>query len=220
MATATGALLGEFSGRRRAQEHLREAETRRAELARRLLDAQDAERRAVAAALRDGIAQPLAAAHADLGLARLEAPLAAARELGARLRPASLGDYGLLDALRAHAARFGRRTGIAVAVTGAGHGVEIAPQLQSALFEIARDALDGVARHASPRSASVRLAVRGGAALLSIRGAGPGMGLQAAAAAADRDLARVGERAAAIGARLRMASRPGQGMVVSVRVRM
>jgi signal transduction histidine kinase len=46
------------------------------------------------------------------------------------------------------------------------------------------------------------------------------MGLQAAAAAADRDLARVGERAAAIGARLRMASRPGQGMVVSVRVRM
>jgi integral membrane sensor domain MASE1/signal transduction histidine kinase len=220
MATATGVLLGEFSGRSRTQERLRESQARLGELARRLFDAHDAERREVAAELRDGIEQPLAVAHASLGLAQLEAPLAAARELVARLRPASLGDYGLLAALRAYAGRFERRTGIEVEVTGSEDGREIAPRLQSALYQIARDVLDAVARQSQVRSVAVRCDVRGGSAALSIRDDGPGFDPQAPESAAVRDLAVVRERAAAIDARLHVVSRPGHGTHVSVRVRM
>jgi signal transduction histidine kinase len=220
MATATGVLLGEFSGRSRTQERLRESQARLGELARRLFDAHDAERREVAAELRDGIEQPLAVAHASLGLAQLEAPLAAARELVARLRPASLGDYGLLAALRAYAGRFERRTGIEVEVTGSEDGREIAPRLQSALYQIARDVLDAVARQSQVRSVAVRCDVRGGSAALSIRDDGPGFDPQAPESAAVRDFAVIRERAAAIDARLRVVSRPGHGTHVSVRVRM
>jgi len=219
MATATGALLGEFSVRSRTQQQVRESEARLRELTRRLFDAHDAERRQVAAELRDGIARPLAAAHADLALARLEAPLAAARELIAQLRPAALEDYGLLAALRAHAARFERRTGIAVAVDGAEDAVEIAPRLESALFQIARDALDNVARHSRARGAVVALEVDGGVAVLSIRDDGAGFDARAPQPHGAWGLALMRERAAAIGARLHVASHPGRGTEVSIRVR-
>ncbi|HEU4644144.1 MAG TPA: MASE1 domain-containing protein, partial [Burkholderiales bacterium] len=219
MASAVGALLGEFIMRSRTQQRVRESEERLRELARRLLDAHDAERRQVAAELRDAVARPLAAAHVDLGAARLEAPLAATRDLIAQLRPASLEDYGLLAALRAYALRFERRTGIRVAVIGAEDAAEIDARVETALFQIVRDALDNVARHARTQSAVIQLDVAVGTLALSIRDDGCGFGLQVARRPNAWGIVLMRERAAAIGARLRVASQPGRGTEVSIRVR-
>jgi PAS domain S-box-containing protein len=219
MASAVGALLGEFIMRSRSQQSVQASQERLRELTRRLLDAHDAERRQVAAELRDAVARPLAAAHADLGAARLEAPLAAARDLIAQLRPASLEDYGLLAALRAHAVRYERRTGIRVAVIGAEDAAEIDARVETALFQIVRDALDNVARHARAQSAVIELDAAGGTLALSIRDDGCGFDLQAARRPNAWGIVLMRERAAAIGARLRVASQPGRGTEVSIRVR-
>jgi len=219
MATSLGALLGEHISRARSSKRVRESETRLRELSRRLLDAQETERRDVAAQLRDAVARPLAAAHADSGLARLAAPLAAVRELIAQLRPAALEDYGLLAALRTHAARFERRTGIPVAVVGADDAAGIDARLETALFQIARDALDNVARHSRARSAAVQFDVRGGMAVLAIRDDGGGFDVQAPHPRDAWGLVLMRERADAIGGQLRVESAPGSGTKVSVRVR-
>jgi PAS domain S-box-containing protein len=219
MASAVGALLGEFIMRSRTQQRVRESEERLRELTRRLLDAHDAERRQVAAELRDAVARPLAAAHAALGAARLEAPLAAARDLIGQLRPASLEDHGLLAALRAHALRFERRTGIRVAVIGAEDAPEIDPRVETALFQIARDALDNVSRHARAQSAVIELDVAGGILAMSIRDDGRGFDMQAAHQPNAWGILLMRERAAAIGARLGVAAQPGRGTEVSIRVR-
>jgi PAS domain S-box-containing protein len=219
LATSLGALLGEYIFRFRSDERMRESEARLRNLSRRLLDAQESERRQVAAELRDAVARPLAAARADLGLARLDAPLAALRELISLLRPASLEDCGLLAALRAHAARFERRTGIAVAVVGAEDAAEIAPRVETALFQIARDALDNVARHSRAQSAVVQLDIDGGVVVLSIRDDGTGFAAQDARPREAWGLTLMRERALAIGGQLRVESAPGSGTTLSVRVR-
>jgi integral membrane sensor domain MASE1/signal transduction histidine kinase len=219
MATSLGALLGDYIFRVRSGERLRASEARLRNLSRRLLDAQEAERRQVAAELRDAVARPLAAAHADSGLARLGAPLAAVRELIAQLRPAALEDYGLLAALRTYATRFERRTGIVVAVVGADDPAALDARLESALFQIARDALDNVARHSGAHSAVVELATGGGVAALSIRDNGKGFDVRAARPDGAWGLALMRERAGAVGGHIRVESAPGRGTTVSVRVR-
>lgn len=211
MSTGAGALLGGYLSCRRTMQRLRT-------LSQRLLDSQDFERGQVAAELRDGIARPLAAALADLRSARLEAPLAAARELIAQLRPAALDDYGLHAALCAHAARFTRRTGIAVTVVGGEDATDLDARLESALFQIARDALDNVARHSRARHAVVELDV-GASVLLSIGDDGQGFDGRAPLPSAGRGFTLMRERAGAAGGRLRIESSPGGGTRVSVRLR-
>lgn len=218
LASSVGVLLGEFIVRQRAEGQARESETRLRVLSRRLLDAQDAERRWLAAELRDTVVRPLAAAHADLGAPRLEAPLASARELLAQLRPEALEDYGLLAALRTHAARFERRTRIPVSVIGAEDAEPIPPRLETVLYQIARDALDNVARHARAQNAAIELEITGGAVTLTIRDDGRGFTPVEAQAPGRWGVALMRERAGAIGARLRIESSPGQGTRVTVRV--
>jgi signal transduction histidine kinase/integral membrane sensor domain MASE1 len=219
LGSAAGVLLGEFIVRRRAEDQASASEVRLRTLSRRLLDAQDAERRTVAAELRDAVVRPLAAARADPGAGYLEAPLAAARELAAQLRPDALADYGLLAALRAYAARFERRTRIPVAVIGAEDAEPLHPRVESVLFQIARDALDNTARHARARSAAIELEITRGAVALTIRDDGCGFAVDADRAAGRCGIELMRARAASIGARLRIDSSPGQGTRVAVRAR-
>jgi signal transduction histidine kinase len=125
----------------------------------------------------------------------------------------------LLAALRAHALRFERRTGIRVAVIGAEDAPEIDPRVETALFQIARDALDNVSRHARAQSAVIELDVAGGILAMSIRDDGRGFDMQAAHQPNAWGILLMRERAAAIGARLGVAAQPGRGTEVSIRVR-
>jgi signal transduction histidine kinase len=214
-----GVLLGEFVVRHRAERQVLESEVRLRTLSRRLLDSQDAERRTLAAELRDAVVRPLAAAQADLGAARREAPLTAARELAAPLRPDALEDHGLLAALRTQAVRFERRTRIPVTVAGVEDAAPLHPRVETVLFQIARDALDNVVRHARARSVLVELEVADSAVTLTILDDGCGFAADAARAPGRCGIELMQERAASIGGRLRVQSSPGQGTRVTVRAR-
>ncbi|MGH8709468.1 MAG: sensor histidine kinase, partial [Burkholderiales bacterium] len=141
-----------------------------------------------------------------------------ARDLIAQLRPAALEDHGLLAALRAYAVRYEHRTGIRVAVIGAEDAPEIDARVETALFQIARDALD-VSGQARVQSVVIELELANGTWVMSIRDDGCGVGVQPARGPDALGIVLMRERAAAIGARLRVAAHPGRGTEVSIRVR-
>ena len=73
------------------------------------------------------------------------------------LRPAALGDRGLVPALRELAADWSHSSGIAAQVRA--HGERPAPlDVEQALFRVAQEALSNIARHSGATSADVRVA--------------------------------------------------------------
>jgi NO-binding membrane sensor protein with MHYT domain len=204
------------------------------ELSRRLVELQDEERRALAAELHDIVGQALSALNAELALARQHLPPAAGaaaeriaaasglvkssveaiRNVMARLRPPGADELGLPAAIRWHAAAFESRTGISVAVTADENLPRPSPKVEDALLRIYLEALNNILKHAGARHVGVALERRNGDIAFTV--ADDGSGFDAAVASRRDERARWGlmimrERAAAIGADLRVYSAPGSG---------
>ncbi len=89
------------------------------------------------------------------------------------LRPAALGDRGLVPALRELCADWSRASEIAAAVRS--HGERPAPlDVEQALFRVAQEALSNVARHSGATTVDVRVAWEGGTLALAITDNGSG----------------------------------------------
>jgi len=144
-------------------------EARMNELSRHLVELQEDARRRLAGELHDRTSPNLAAIGINLnvmaatlqeeGSAELAARLedtraliedttASIREICADLRPPVLDYAGLLAALESYAHQFARRTGIAVQVDCSNRDARLPPELESALFRIAQEALTNCAKHA------------------------------------------------------------------------
>jgi signal transduction histidine kinase len=164
-------------------------------LSARLLELQDAERRRIALALHDSVAQSLAALSMSLSLlngmrARLPAealPLldqgmqyadASARELRTTaylLHPPLLDALGLAGALREYADGFAERSGIRT-------DLELPPELprlpgsaETALFRVVQECLTNIHRHAGSRTASIRIGLADGEIVAEVRDSGRGI---------------------------------------------
>lgn len=226
------ATLMDVTERRRAADRLRE-------LARRLMETEEAERRKLNRELHDRVAANLSAASLGLSMARSQLPAAPgavlerlaaleklladtvrqSRDLMAELSPPALADYGLLAALKAHADTMKERAGMEIAVLGA--DIEERPSLaaETALFRIAQEALSNVLKHSGTRRAEIALASRDGGLTLTISDAGGGIDAADSPARAGWGMRTMRERAEAIGASLSVESAPGQGTRVSVELR-
>jgi PAS domain S-box-containing protein len=216
----------DITERKRASERLRE-------LARRLMETEETERRKLNRELHDRVAANLSAASLGLNVVRSQLPAqdaAAARErlgalekllaetvrqardLMAELSPPALEDYGLLAALQAHAEVLEARSGLEVSVSGSDPDPRPALAVETALFRIAQEALSNVLKHAGVSRAQIELA----GARLTIRDAGRGFDPGAGAAAPSWGMRTMRERAEAIGASLSVESAPGSGTRVTV----
>jgi signal transduction histidine kinase len=156
-----------------------------------------------------------AEARAGLGQIRemTRAALAEMRALLFELRPAALDQQGLAYALREHATAIERRAGIAVVVDVA-RDPALPKPVEQAFFRIAQEALANVARHA--RARRVQVTLRGPApARMAIADDGQGFPIELVGDGRF-GLISMRERAAAVGARLRIRSAPGQGTEVAV----
>lgn len=197
-----------------------------------------AERNRLARDLHDAVTQTLFAAsliaevlprlwerHPDEGRRRLEelrqltrGALAEMRTLLFELRPAALAKSDLSDLLRQLAeATAGRgRVPVEVDVTGQ---TALPPEVQVALYRIAQEALNNVAKHAQAQHAMVRLAIEPSPPSphlrLSVQDDGRGFDLGAIPPKC-LGLDIMHERAAAIGATLTLQSEPGAGTTVTV----
>jgi two-component system sensor histidine kinase UhpB len=183
---------------------------------RRVLSAQEAERRRIAQELHDQIGQNLTAV--VLELRRLQGhvaeewaeTLADAQELAREsleelrrisyeLRPAALDDLGLASALEALGNAVGRRAEIEVVLEVGPQLPPLAPDVELAVYRIAQEALTNAVRHSGCRHVRVRLSAEDDVVYLRVADDGHGLGALPRSGGGVRGMR---ERALMIGGRL------------------
>lgn len=207
-------------------------------LSRRLVEAQERERRHVARELHDEAGQALASLR--FGLRLLEREVAEGGDVGARvtellrttdavidglhrlaadLRPASLDHLGLDAALRQHARQIAATHGLHVRFKARGFtGERLPPVVETALFRVVQEAVTNVVRHAKARRVDVLLEHRGDRVLAMIEDDGIGFDPDRAQSGERFGLIGLRERAEALDGTLTVESAPGAGTTVVVEV--
>jgi signal transduction histidine kinase len=212
---------------------LRRAEERVHVLNRRLLHAQEEERKLIARELHDDFSQRLARLAIDA--ARLEYSAAVpvegrpapmrdeltrlsedAHALAYQLHPSTLEDLGLSEALRNEAERFTRLEAVPVTVDIRDGSAKPSRETALCLFRIAQEGLRNVSRHAQARSVTVSCAPSGRGLELRLRDDGNGFDPDRRRERPSLGLASMRERVETLGGRLAVRSAPGQGTEISV----
>ena len=240
LSAANVALHTEVKERRLAEEAALDLAQRLQRMARRLGEAQEFERRRLAAELHDGVGSHLAAIGLNLALMQKQLPqgdivslqrqmsdlialidLAKenAKEISVDLRPLLLEDRDLFSALEEYAHKFGNSTGIVVQMNGASSRGRMPADQKIALFRIAQEALNNCAKHAHAKNVAIEFNNHADHLLLSVADDGVGIDLvEVNATKPGLGLVTMQERAEAIGGRWRIESTPGKGTRVTVSV--
>ena len=211
------------------------------DLAGRLVQAQEAERRRVADELHDLIGQNLTALGIDLqalkqrlqaggdliAAPRLDAmasllntTIDAMRGVMTELRPVALEEFGLVPALRWYASQFSARTGMRVRTNAPRHEARLPRDTELALFRIVQEALTNAAKHSGGSAVEISLVSAEGGVRLSIEDDGRGFPQDAgkrSAGSGGFGLPTMRERAEAVGGALRVEF-PERGTRVLVEV--
>jgi two-component system sensor histidine kinase UhpB len=140
------------------------------------------------------------------------------RQLSLNLRPLQLDDLGLAAALRSHLDRQARLGELTPHFDAADAPRVEAPQIETACFRVAQEAITNVLRHAGARNLWVRVFTADGRLALSVRDDGKGFDIdkarRRAAGGASLGLVSMEERVALEGGALDLRSSPGQGTVL------
>jgi signal transduction histidine kinase len=235
---ATGTPVGlmglshDISDRKRAEEARREYAERLQVLSRRVVEVQEEERRRLARELHDEIGQALTAIGINLQVLerscgpearpRLEDcrgvvrhTIEQVRGLALDLRPSMLDDLGLAAALRWLVDRQAQRAGFAGHFSAPSSEAPLHPDLATACYRIAQEALTNAVRHARARHVWVALEQDEAEVRLTIRDDGvgfdPGEARRRGARGASLGLVGIQERAEMLGGRVAVESEPGHG---------
>ena len=230
------AMVEDITERQRAYEALRTSEARLRGLTRRLVQAEEAERRRIARELHDRVGQNLSALNINLdivhgqlkdtacgprledSLALVDATLQSIENVMADLRPPLLDEYGLGAALAWYAEECAQRTGIRVSVENRHDaGRALRAESQVALFRIAQEALTNAAKHSAAKSIRVLLEDLDDEIVLSVSDDGKGFAPEQAPRG-RWGMTTMRERAEAAGGRVSVESSPGNGATVRASV--
>jgi PAS domain S-box-containing protein len=232
----------DISQRKRAEEEiLRQREELRG-LATRLAEVEESERQQLARELHDDVCQNLTSIALTLETLKLRAqrePLnrflsklsdaidlaghtsEITRNIMEGLRPTVLDHYGLMGGLRQLGSQFFQRTGIDLEVLGEEANPRLDQRVELALFRIAQEALNNVAKHA--RASRVVLTQEEDRDTVRLVIADNGTGFDQNLVTKPKEgrgwgLLNIKERAKAVGGHCRIESQPGQGTRVVVEV--
>ena len=134
------------------------------------------------------------------------------------LRPAALGEEGLISALTKHAAAFESREGVTVHLDIEGDG-RLPQPCEEALYRIAQEALNNVAKHARAKTVWLTLSIGVEQTSLTVRDDGVGLGAATTPSGGrTMGMASMRERVEALGGRFAVESAPGAGTTVHVTV--
>jgi two-component system sensor histidine kinase UhpB len=242
---SVSALFGtaqDITERKQAENAFRDSSVQLRALSRRLVELQESERRELSRELHDRVGQNLTALKINIDMlqpalashgnedvlarvadsaALLESTMDAIENVMSELRPPMLDDHGLAAALDWHARKFSKRTGIAVVVHAGEPAAQPAPHVQIALFRIAQEALNNIAKHAGARRAEIALDQENGDCVMSLRD--DGVGFDVGENASDKLKTGIGmvtmrERSQAVGGRFEVQASPERGTRLTVRV--
>jgi PAS domain S-box-containing protein len=205
-------------------------------LSRRLVEAQETERRNLARELHDEIGQSLTVMQLNLqallqspgtealaprlneNLAEVERVLEQVQDISLNLRPSILDDLGLEPALRWYTDRQAALVGLKVEFHADRLEQRLDPMIETACFRVAQEALTNVVRHARAKAVTIELRQAGGHLHLRVRDDGIGFEVAAVRAkavlGASLGLLSMEERAVLAGGGLEFTSIPRQGTEV------
>lgn len=206
-----------------------------------LVETEEAERRRLAGELHDKLGQQLTALGLNLTIieqglppeqclalhgriadmtALVEEMTGQVRNIMADLRPPVLDDYGLGAALRWYGAIFSKRCGIDFVLIG-GDIPRLPAPVEIALFRVAQEALNNVAKHSRASRVEIRSSLAGNRLSLVIYDNGAGF-----TESDESDFGNVPklglvsmrERVASVGGKFTVNSAPGEGVIILVEV--
>jgi len=239
----TQELEKENAERKRAQESLQKSEKQLRELASRLQEVEETERKKLAHELHDRVGQTLTGLSINLNLIQNQLSSGLPDSVGARLddsmklveeiawsirdvmdelRPEVLDDYGLVPALRWYGSQFEKRTGISTNVLGEALPVRPPEEIESALFRISQEALTNVAKHAGASRVKMSFKKKNAQLMLTIADNGKGFDLSAVRGSKKKrgwGLLTMQERVQALGGKFYVAAKPGKGTTIVVEVK-
>jgi two-component system sensor histidine kinase UhpB len=216
---------------------LGEGERRFRLISRGILRIQEAERGRISRELHDGVGQSLTALKMMLemlvrdaaGDAALASRLAALRDIADRslqdvrqisrlLRPQMLDELGLVPTLRWLARTTQEGAGLAVELTVEGMDERVGPELETAVYRLAQEALANTARHSGASRAELSLRRSGDRLFLAVRDSGagfdPARALSGEDDAAGGGLRGMRDRVLLFGGRFDVRSAPGRGTAI------
>jgi len=195
---------------------------------RRVVSAQEQERRRLARELHDETGQALTSILLGLrtveeagGEEEVRAAVAEVRELvrstlqdvrrlAVELRPKALDDFGLVAALERLTESFTEQTGIAVGFESLLPTARLTPEIETALYRIVQESLTNIVKHAQAHNVSIVLGRKSDSVSVIVED--DGVGFEPDRPRED-GLGLIGmrERVSLIGGRLTIESRPGAG---------
>jgi PAS domain S-box-containing protein len=202
-------------------------------LSKRLLDAQESERRNIARELHDEIGQAITGVQMNLQLIQpfvtnrsamtrledttlaIERMLQQIRNLSLDLRPSILDDFGLVPALRWLIERQTQLNGLDIQFNANLLEKRPAEQIETVCFRLTQEALTNITRHAEAQHVSIQLRPIASDLELTIQDDGIGFdvtqAIQRAAQGNSVGLLGMQERAMLVGGKLEISSAPHQG---------
>lgn len=217
---------------REGTDELQQANAMLKALFKRLVSAQDEERRRIAREIHDQLGQQMTALRMNIetlpggdGVTRV---LELAEELDRtidfltrELRPAALDDLGLFPALQHVVSEWSERHHIAAECVGASTAeLSLDADVDATLYYIVQEALHNVAKHAAATRVTVALGRRDDQIVLVVEDNGCGFDPAIVRPTSSSGLGLIGmrERAALVGGTIDFDSIPGRGTAVFVRV--
>jgi len=219
-------------------EQMQASTARMQALSRRLVDAQESERRHIARELHDEAGQALTGLRIGLRLLEREIDeggnvsgrvadlmtsvdtvIDGLHRLAADLRPASLDHLGLEAALRQYLRSAGAKLGLEVRFKARGLADERLPTVvETALYRVVQEAMTNVARHARATRVDVLAERRGDRVMVMVEDDGVGFEPDEVRRGDRFGLLGLRERAEALGGTLTVESTPGAGTTIVVEV--
>lgn len=139
------------------------------------------------------------------------------RRIAANLRPGVLDDFGIAAALDYHAQDFCERTGIECITEMELDETLITPEMATAAYRIAQEALTNVARHAKATRVTIGGRTTSDAFIIEVRDNGVGF-TPLEAGRASLGMLGMRERAAELGGTVDFESEPGKGALVRLTI--
>jgi PAS domain S-box-containing protein len=237
LAASNTKLEKEIDHRKAAESLLKTSKDQLRHLARKLITAQEEERRRISRELHDVIAQTLTGINVRLASLKAEsssiipdflAKIAHTQEMveqsvgivhrfARELRPSMLDDLGLVPALKSYMKTFIADTGIVVTLTAFDDVERMEVEQRTVLYRIVQEALTNVFRHA--KATAVEISIRSEKSIIIMEITDNGVGFEVSAKKSTRlGLLGMGERVEMIGGVFHIASTVGKYTTVRVEI--